>query len=164
LTYRKLQAENLAKAELQERREAREALKEAKEKEEREEKRRNREREDRKEQMSHVFQMKLLEAMTTSSKSEAPVRQHAQEERIELNLKLVEDQEDSDSFPTKIFCSNFEQLVSALRDFCGIGADKTVKVILFRMSRILDLVLLETGKTYNIGFKEKEEYIRIYMD
>ena len=164
MTYRKLQAENLAKAELQERREAREALKEAKEKEEREEKRKNREREDRKEQMSHVFQMKLLEAMTTSSKSEAPVRQHAQEERIELNLKLVEDQEDSDSFPTKIFCSNFEQLVSALRDFCGIGADKTVKVILFRMSRILDLVLLETGKTYNIGFKEKEEYIRIYMD
>ena len=73
MTYRKLQAENLAKAELQERREAREALKEAKEKEEREEKRREREREDRKEQMNHCFQMKLLEAMATSSKSEAPV-------------------------------------------------------------------------------------------
>lgn len=41
---------------------------------------------------------------------------------------------------------------------------RSVKVNLFRMSRIIDLVLLETGKTYNIEFKEKEEYVRIYMD
>ena len=150
--------------ELQERREAREVLKEAKEKEEREEKRREKEREDRKEQMNHVFQMKLLEAMTASSRSDAPVRQHAQEERIELNLKMNKEEEDSDSFPTKIFCSNFDQLVSSLREFCNLGSDKQVKVILFRMSRILDLVLLESGKIYNIDFKEKDEYVRIYMD
>lgn len=150
--------------ELQERREAREVLREAKEKEEREEKRREKDREDRKEQMNHVFQMKLLEAMTASSRSDAPVRQHAQEERIELNLKMNKEEEDSDSFPTKIFCSNFDQLVSSLREFCNLGSDKQVKVILFRMSRILDLVLLESGKIYNIDFKEKEEYVRIYMD
>ena len=149
---------------MQERKEAREALKEAKEKEEREEKRREREREDRKEQMNHCFQMKLLEAMATSSKSEAPVRQHTQEERIELNLKKKEEEEDSESFPTKIFCSNFDQLVTGLRDFCNIGTDKQVKVILFKMSRILDLVLLETGKTYYIDFKEKEQFVRIFMD
>jgi hypothetical protein len=150
--------------ELQERREAREVLREAKEKEEREEKRREKDREDRKEQMNHVFQMKLLEAMTASSRSDAPVRQHAQEERIELNLKMNKEEEDSDSFPTKIFCSNFDQLVSSLREFCNLGSDKQVKVILFRMSRILDLVLLESGKIYNIDFKEKDEYVRIYMD
>lgn len=149
---------------MQERREAREVLREAKEKEEREEKRREKDREDRKEQMNHVFQMKLLEAMTASSRSDAPVRQHAQEERIELNLKMNKEEEDSDSFPTKIFCSNFDQLVSSLREFCNLGSDKQVKVILFRMSRILDLVLLESGKIYNIDFKEKEEYVRIYMD
>ena len=149
---------------MQERREAREVLREAKEKEEREEKRREKDREDRKEQMNHVFQMKLLEAMTASSRSDAPVRQHAQEERIELNLKMNKEEEDSDSFPTKIFCSNFDQLVSSLREFCNLGSDKQVKVILFRMSRILDLVLLESGKIYNIDFKEKDEYVRIYMD
>ena len=114
--------------------------------------------------MNHVFQMKLLEAMTASSRSDAPVRQHAQEERIELNLKMNKEEEDSDSFPTKIFCSNFDQLVSSLREFCNLGSDKQVKVILFRMSRILDLVLLESGKIYNIDFKEKDEYVRIYMD
>ena len=78
--------------------------------------------------------------------------------------KDVEEVEDSDSFPVKVFIDSYEQLVSKLREFCGIEENKQLKIILFRMNRILDLTLLESGKTYLVEWKDKEEFARVYLD
>ena len=84
---------------------------------------------------------------------------------LELNLKMKDDGEaDSDSFPVKIFGESFVELVTALRQFCEISPDKALKVILFRMNQIVDLVLLENGRTYEIEVKVRDSFVRIYMD
>ena len=84
---------------------------------------------------------------------------------LELNLKMKDDGEaDSDSFPVKIFGESFVELVTALRQFCEISPDKALKVILFRMNQIVDLVLLETGRTYEIEIKVRDSFVHIYME
>ena len=141
-------------------------MKESKEKEEREEKRREREREDKRDQINQVFQLKLMEAVAGNPKvvqkeSTSPQAQKC----LELNLRMKDDGEaDSDSFPVKIFCESFVELVTALRQFCGISPDKVIKVILFRMNQIVDMVLLENGRTYEIEVKVRDAFVRIYMD
>ena len=149
----------------------RDAAKEAKEKEDREDKKRERDKEDRREQMSQLFQLQMMKIITpgqglgdalnvslpqAAAAAAIPVKQ-----KLEMNLKMKVEA-DSDSYPVKIFVDSFDELVQALCDFCEI--DKPVKVILNRSNRILDLVLLENGRSYDVEFKMKEGFARVYLD
>ena len=148
----------------------REAVRLAKEKEDREEKRKEREREERRDQVSQMFQIKIMEALNKPSPHSDGVAPSPHStgvastpQKLEVNLKLKEDN-DSDTFPVKIFIDTFDELVSALREFCGVDPSKPVKIILSRMNRILDLFMLENGKSYLVEFKEKDDSVRIYLD
>ena len=59
-------------------------------------------------------------------------------QKLEINLKFKE-HADSESYPVKIFIGSQDELISALRDFCGLDSSLPVKVILFRMNRIIDI-------------------------
>jgi hypothetical protein len=167
---RKLNSENIAREELIARRKEREDAREAKEKEDREEKRKEREREDRRDQMAQIFQMKMIQTLS-GTQAEVPINPTPQipeaagavQERLELNLKWREDS-DSETYPVKVFVESYEQFISALREFCVVEPSKPVKVILFHLNRILDLFLLENGKTYTVELKNKDDFVRIYLD
>ena len=156
--------------EMEIRRKEREAAKQAREKEEQEEKKKERHKEDLREQMSQMIQLKMLQSMSgpgeTVNQNIPPPQSTsvaAVPQKLEVNLKLKDD-DDSETFPVKIFIQTFDELVQRLRDFCGIDLSKPVKVILLHMNRILDVDLIENGKTYLVDCKEKEDSARIYMD
>ena len=156
----------------------RDTAKEIKEREEREEKRREREREERREQFNQMLQLQMLKTLAptpaippktaTCSDSSPDVTMQdlssGLQQLKEINLKMKDKQEDSDSYPVKAFVETFDQLVSKLREFCGLEQNKQLRVILYRLNRILDLTLLESGKTYLVECKEKEDYARVYLD
>ena len=161
----------MVREELELRKVERDAVRLDKEKEDREEKRKEREREERRDQVSQMFKIKIMEALNKPSPNPAGIAPSPHSigvaittpQKLELNLKLKED-DDSDTFPVKIFIETFDELVSALREFCGVDPSKPVKVILLRMNRILDLYLLENGKSYMVEFKQKDDSVRIYLD
>ena len=169
----KLSSENLAREELDRRKIERDAAKEAKEKEDREEKKRERDRQDTRDQMSQLVQIHMMKSIIpgqglgdvlnvplpqAAAAAAIPVRQ-----KLEINLKMKEET-DSDSYPVKIFIESFDDLVQALRDFCEIDKEKSVKIILHRNNRILDLGLIENGSSYDVEFKMKEGFARVYLD
>ena len=184
---RKLTSDNLARAEFEvrklERAEARERErlyrekkeeeakeeKEKKDKEQKEERKREREREDRRDQLTQMFQVQLINSLhqrsedTTSGLQLDQVTNIPQKEMLEINLKMKND-DDSESYPAKVFASSFDEFVTALCDFCSLDQSSQIKVILFRMNRIMDLTLLELGRTYLVEWKKKDGYSKVYLD
>ena len=182
LFHRKVSSDNLVREELDSRKLKREAARdlkerearhdkekkdrevrlelERKEQEAREDRRKDREREERKDLMNQAFQLKIINSLQSQPSSVTA----SEKEKIEINLKYKEDQSDSDSFPVKVFISSFRELVFCLREFCHVEETLPVHVILFKISRIVDLYLLETGKTYVVDWKLKDSHCRIHLD
>ena len=182
LFHRKVSSDNLVREELDSRKLEREAARdlkerearhdkekkdrevrlelERKEQEAREDRRKDREREERKDLMNQAFQLKIINSLQSQPSSVTA----SEKEKIEINLKYKEEQSDSDSFPVKVFVSSFRELVSCLREFCNVEETLPVHVILFKMSRIVDLYLLESGKTYDVDWKTKDGHCRIHLD
>ena len=167
---RKMNTDNLVREEMEMRRKEREAAKQARDKEEQEEKKKERQKEDTRDQMSQMIQLHILKSISgsggTVNQNVLPPQSTgvaAVPQKLEVNLKLKED-DDSETFPLKIFIETFDELVNKLRDFCGVEPSKPVKVILLHTNRILDLDQISNGKTYLVDFKEKEDSARIYMD
>ena len=187
---RQLSSDTTARQELDLRRIEREAARESKVGEEKEERRKENEREERRHQQDHTYQLLQLQmmkvltshpqggghmtshsqgggSMTYNLQEEAPAKpasDFSRDHKLEVNLKMKEEEEDSETYLVKVFIGSFEEFVCALKDFCGIDAKIPVKIILFHLNRILDIHLLETGKTYLVEYKKKEEFVRIHLD
>jgi len=186
---KKLNSDNLARAEFELRKLEREAArekerlyremkekeakeeKEKKDQEQKEERKREREREDRHDQLTQMFQVKLINSLQRSEGQTSGLQVDQagnvpnpnESEKLEINLKM-KNEDDSESFPAKLFVGSFEEFINALCDFCSLDQANPVKVILFRMNRIMDLHLLEIGRTYLVEWKIKDGYSKVYLD
>ena len=174
---RQVNADNMAREELEMRRHDREEVRDAQRKEEKEEKRIEREREklenrldrerdERREERNQMFQLQMMKNMTAQSQVSPPQQitaNSSDDQKLEINLKLKVD-DDSETYPVKTFIGSYVELKSSLLDLCGLDSSLPVKVILFRINRIIDIYLLETGRTYQVEFKIKDDFVRIYLD
>ena len=136
---------------------------EKKDKEQKEERKRERDREDKRDELHQIFQFKLINSLQRPENQTASLQldQDLPNEKLEINLKMKYE-EDSESYPAKMFVGSFDELVRGIQDFCSL--DHPIQVILFHMNRIMDLHLLELGRTYLVEWKKKDGYSKVYLD